>query len=681
MFNLMRRLRRLFHLEPVLSLPDVAVRPEEVPDSDPANAEAKRKNVDTLIASINDSAKQASAVILTFLATVIYLAITAGSTTDEQLLLNSPLTLPLFNVGVPTRYFYSIAPALIVFLHLNLLLQEYFVAYRFYRLPEHIRRSRLDISDNTVEPDSLFIIPSVIMRLRRRHNRPVRFLLRLVFISATVVLPVVVLILIQVKFLPYHDRSITTWLHRTPVIIDVAFVILFFFFRPRTHHPDSGKHLIHWGLETVAICALVAMSLLAIGYSVKVATIPDTCVPSRFDKFTGHRNLRFVDRTLAPQGSSFAHGVRLSKRDLRCADFTGSTLSNADFRSSDIRGANFFDAKLQGTDFSPLGTQNRRRSKATLAGIGVTSPLPEEEKDPTRLEDVNFTQAKLQGANFRAAQLARAHLENADLRAADFSFANLDGAKLSGALLFATDFKATSLRSTNFQGAQLQGANLSAAKAEYAVFLGASLEGADLSHVSATGAEFARAFLQGAVGLPLQGLDLHQAKVARTSFCGTRPSYLDLRDLEFAEQPWSDTKALADGLAEIPSEARERLEKAREATLCLGYIVPPQSPNHVLYSRQQLPGWPEPQLDEDSYYGQLSAYLMNRSCASDEPARLAMEERVLERLTVDPEDVLAKKLVRLLRQEILSPTCNPPFDFQGHEGIKKNILRRVDLPR
>jgi len=223
----------------------------------------------------------------------------------------------------------------------------------------------------------------------------------------------------------------------------------------------------------------------------------------------------------------------------------------------------------------------------------------------------------------------------------------------------------------------MQGANLSAAKAEYAVFLGASLEGADLSYVSATGAEFIRAFLQGAVGLRLQGLDLRQAKVARVSFCGkAKPRYLDLRDLDFVEQPWSDLKVLANGMAEIPSEARNRLEMAKEATLCLGEKDPSVSPNHILYSYQQLQGWPEPELDEDSYYEQLSAYLMYRSCSSDEPVRLAMERRVLERLTVDPEDALAQKLVRLLRQEILSPQCN--FSFKDHEDIKRGILRWID---
>jgi len=357
---------------------------------------------------------------------------------------------------------------------------------------------------------------------------------------------------------------------------------------------------------------------------------------------------------------------------------------NADFRSSDIRGANFLDAKLPGADFSPLGTQDRRRPKSTLPGVGATSPFPEERRNPTRLEEANFTQADLRGANFRAARLSGAHLENANLVAADFSFANLDGAKLSGAFLFASDFKSTSLRNANLQGAQMQGANLSAAKTEYAVFLGASLEGADLSHISAVGAEFAMAFLQGAVGLPLQGLDLHQARVARVSFCGNaKPKYLDLRDLDFTEQSWSDPEILANGLTEIPAEAKARLERAKTTTLCfLGESsLPPALEDHVLYSRPlqgPLQVWPESQLDEDSYYEQLSAYLMDRACSSDEPVRLAMERRVLERLTVDPEDALAKKLVRLLRQEILSPNCK--FSFKNHEDIKRGILRRVDLP-
>jgi hypothetical protein len=60
---------------------------------------------------------------ITFLLLGAYIGIIIVSTTDEQLLRISPVTLPLLNVQLPIRGFYILVPWLILLFHLDLLLQ------------------------------------------------------------------------------------------------------------------------------------------------------------------------------------------------------------------------------------------------------------------------------------------------------------------------------------------------------------------------------------------------------------------------------------------------------------------------------------------------------------------------------------------------------------------------------
>lgn len=53
-----------------------------------------------------------------------YIGITIASTTDEQLLLVSPVTLPLLNVDLPIVDFYVVVPWLFTLIHFYLILQR-----------------------------------------------------------------------------------------------------------------------------------------------------------------------------------------------------------------------------------------------------------------------------------------------------------------------------------------------------------------------------------------------------------------------------------------------------------------------------------------------------------------------------------------------------------------------------
>src|SRR5947199_9048331 len=86
-----------------------------------------------LVSSINESAQHIGAVTLTFLAVCVYIGIAIASTTDELLLLGKSIPLPLFDVQIPLDKFYVLAPALLTFLHLHLLLLEYLLVSKVVR--------------------------------------------------------------------------------------------------------------------------------------------------------------------------------------------------------------------------------------------------------------------------------------------------------------------------------------------------------------------------------------------------------------------------------------------------------------------------------------------------------------------------------------------------------------------
>jgi hypothetical protein len=99
-----------------------------------AIAPSSEKRVETFLKDANDSSAHAQNAYLLFLLTGAYLAITIGSTTDEQLLRISNVTLPLLNIGIPILAFYILAPWLTILLHFNLLLQLYILATKLHAL-------------------------------------------------------------------------------------------------------------------------------------------------------------------------------------------------------------------------------------------------------------------------------------------------------------------------------------------------------------------------------------------------------------------------------------------------------------------------------------------------------------------------------------------------------------------
>jgi hypothetical protein len=220
--------------------------------------------LDKLQDAANAASGHARNVYVTFLLFGLYLAIIFGSTTHEQLLRESPVTLPLLNVGLPLLGFYWVAPALFVLLHLNLLLQFYLLAGKLHRLDDALEEAvakgllhqeRAD--DRRVQ---LYPFPFSQMLVGRQHGRLMRFLLWLVVWLTVLVLPVVLLLMGQVGFLPYHDAWATMW-QRFTVAADILLILIFW----RAIRDPADRLLLQpgrwlWHQAKVALPALVVLA-------------------------------------------------------------------------------------------------------------------------------------------------------------------------------------------------------------------------------------------------------------------------------------------------------------------------------------------------------------------------------------------------------------------------------------
>ena len=69
-----------------------------------------RRRIEEARTSINVAARNVSTIYLSFLLLGIYVAISVGSTTDQQLLTQRELPLPLLSVALPISAFYLLVP-------------------------------------------------------------------------------------------------------------------------------------------------------------------------------------------------------------------------------------------------------------------------------------------------------------------------------------------------------------------------------------------------------------------------------------------------------------------------------------------------------------------------------------------------------------------------------------------
>ena len=368
---------------------------------------------------------------------MFYIAVSAGAVTHSDLLREEGVKLPFLNLDLPLLGFFFLAPILFIIMHMFTLSKLVMLAEkakRFLRALEKLPTPQAREKLRQSLPSNIFV--QFMAGPTEISGGGFGGLLRLMGWITMAIAPVVLLLFLQIQFLPYHSFW-HTWEHRCALLIDL--VLLWWLWRRSLNTP---MHVMQQVSETPAgkwerskdmidevgrwIALLFGLTLTAIAlFASLVLTYPTEweISPLAFaPRLEAHRaaytEALFAEKTSCTH--SFDNSLLKALPDKAFGEYTPfprwpcNTLQLEEF--------NIFEV-LKLDDANKLG------------GRDFTIRLRER-----RLEGANFFRAKLGKADLRQAKLQDATLADAQLQGATLDNAQLQGADFSYALVWRADF-------------------------------------------------------------------------------------------------------------------------------------------------------------------------------------------------------------------------------------------------
>ena len=499
----------------------------------------------SLLEAVNASSDTANTAWLIFLGIMAYFTIAVAGVSHKDLLLETPVALPIMQVSIQQSLFFQFAPVILVLFHLGVVAQLVLLARKTLEFDQSVRA--LELTDRRNHPlrlelHNFFFVQAI----AGPHRSAVMgtFLHGMSWLTL-VLLPVVLLLFIQLTYLPYHDVDVT-WTHRICVVADILMLVSIGIFLLRTETSFFSAFWRTTMSSPVSFMVTMGLMLVVLFFSFFVATVPGealdraTQMLTRQDQRSGglsgvrqangfalpfvkarsdgtlwgrfHRNLVVTDQDLSPKRAYIADETSIS---LRGRDLRFARLDRSDLRRADLTGADLEGASLVGTELS----------EARLPCADVSELILTEDRIKARCVVAN-------GANFARAKLAGARMTGMDLRGARLEEAQLDGADMSYVLASGANFSSAQMERVELTGgAQVQGANFLVANLQGANLFGALMHGVDLSSASMQAAILSHAQLFGAIlrDTDLEGADLQFASLQRADFSGAKVRAADFR--------------------------------------------------------------------------------------------------------------------------------------------------------
>lgn len=529
---------------------------------------------DSIRAAVDEGSGFVRTLWVTFVLLGAYLVIATASVTHAQLFLETPIKLPLLDVYLPLVAFFWVAPFIFIIFHFYLLLQLVVLAEKIRRLNGVIAAARLseELRHNLrlLLPNDLLV--QFLAGPRKRREGAMGFMFRSVAWITVVAGPVLLLLLVQYKFLPYQNEFVS-WTNR--VLIGLDLCLLWTLWRTvivdtDEHGPNRSKHA--WFAALAGIAGTVAVSAASLIAFTFPGEYLDGAAPQQWFHSTfkwqfpssphgnneAAANHAWLEQTLSallprlsasdmdmqdwlrrvPEARRLIPGtLRLQRAQLVDLDslkkIEDRTLVTANpwegERSGRFNERHFIAANLSNADLRRVDLQNSLLDKANFVGANLAGALIRNASlngalfDNSRMSGASLDGSSLLHASLGSAELRRASLYNSDLRQAWMFETNLNGAvldqaSLQGATLDRASLLGARLFQARLSGATLDGALLQGAKLESAALQGASLRGARLE-----GANLASAELQGAdlAGAHLKGALLDDARLQGATIDGT----------------------------------------------------------------------------------------------------------------------------------------------------------------
>lgn len=542
-------------------------------------SERSRKNDDRLEcirASTNTSISTTQKFNISFLLFFVYTGILAASTTDYDLLIGTVTKIPLLDIELSILGIYAVIPVLIVLCHLSLFIYLYQTSQRVHRYCTLLKD--LVIKNHHEYLLQLNVFPPAQMLFGCHFKGSSKFFDKMLFVVFNIITPLVLLLFIQIRFLPYHHHYITQYVHRFAVLLDATAILIFL---PKIYSV-SGRwsDWLHYRIKSTSVVwprkLQKSLFLFALFFpvilSVSVFTLPGEGVErimgfkwateilcdSRCAPF--HRNLNLQNEVLVREPppleiqakyeksldeyeivwKKYTKGLMLKNRDFRFANFTGSNLINADLSDSNLQGATLRETKL---------------INANLSG--------------TKLDGADLVLADLRGANMRSTRAIGALFgkrDHSECYGADLRGANLTAANLNFASMIATRAEGANMQYANLLGTSWYLSNLKATKFAPSFLIGADFENADLR-----GANFHASSLGGASfkNADLRGASLYVTIISNTDFTNSNLQLTDFRGVRAESNAEGDHAILVEHLYEAKKVFDEggllfSLEKRKE---------------------------------------------------------------------------------------------------------------------
>lgn len=479
---------------------DPAVLDQPVEPTDEPNI----KHAEALASALNRSAERVQALWFSFLTFTLYLAIATGTTTHRMLLLESELNLPALNIKLPLLGFYILAPLIFVIIHFYVLLNLVLLARTAKSFDDELVRVFPEDGDAReafrMRIENTLFVQLLVGGWPERHGLNAKFLSSMALITLAVS-PLALLLMLEIKFLPYHSEPIT-WFHRGLLALDLSLVW--------TLWPGyrSGWGVRLWPRKKRRIAAAGVFSAVVLLYAVAGVTFPDELMYSATNWLHG-RTINTVRNGIVPSGRLFwyewiapVNVLRLGGEDLiddtKLTHLTEKKDTSSDAErwvaSLSLAGRDLTEARLASADLRHVDLSNAIVNRADLRHAWLTDAR----LNGAQLQGSFFHGAHFQGASFQRSQLQGSEFYHADVRGASLSMANLQGASLNSAHFEGADLGGAELQGATMDGAYLQGAVIEGALLHGASLNGAHLQGAQLDHAELQGTTLDGANLEGA---------------------------------------------------------------------------------------------------------------------------------------------------------------------------------------
>jgi hypothetical protein len=473
---------------------------------------SKLDNLKALQGAINDASSRTAALWISFLTFMAYLTMTVGAVTHENLLKQTTIKLPVFNVDLPLVGFFWIAPLFFLLVHFYLFLQLVILVRKVASFGASLDAavpSKEEREEYRKRLDG-FLVVQFLSGVEEVREGLTGKLLRAVAFITLVILPIMLLLQFQLTFLPYHEASVT-WIHRLVILIDIRLAWIFWSairsgdgtidfpelqFRWRRFIEGPARirqvrkdirrvgqairaafHSSRSGF--VASLGVILFSLFVVAFAderiAKVVQVPtyfdirdnkmlwelkpisDVILHGPIDMVEGRPRAWFSNVLVVPNKKLIdekAVDTPFPSLSLRGRNLSGAVFVNSDLRNVDFTGANLNSAVL---DYAQLA---RARFECATLYDRVTKPgWPQD--GCTWLQRASFALAQLQGARFGRARMHGAILIAANLQSADMSAAQLQGVMFTNAEMTGARLKSADLSSAFLDGATMIGTDFS----------------------------------------------------------------------------------------------------------------------------------------------------------------------------------------------------------------------------